>query len=215
MLAQQIHDWIAQRGPYAQGLQLASKAGAKIPADLQNVQVVFPQMRERLTQLLRPYAAPSTAKDVAHAVAHVSGETEPEAVASLRLQLRDVYKVYGALKGQLYAACLDGQDGTRYDIARQIMEEVIPRINDMSAKLKSHERSGILPAFSDREIVRLTVEKMKQLGNLESRVSRLKGWIKTGTAFGEKLTPDKLAEYEKEQRDKEARIQELKEELDA
>lgn len=215
MLAQQIHDWIAQRGPYAQGLQLASKAGAKIPADLQNVQVVFPQMRERLTQLLRPYAAPSTAKDVATSVAHVSGETEPEAVASLRLQLRDVYKVYGALKGQLYAACLDGQDNTRYDIFRQIMEEVIPRINDMAAKLKNYERSGILPAFSDREIVRLTVEKMKQLGNLESRVSRLKGWIKTGTAFGENLTPEKLAEYEKEQRDKEARIQELKEELDA
>jgi len=212
MLAEQIHDWIERKGPYAQGLSLATAAGAKIPADMQNVKVVFPQLRERLTQLLRPYAARIN-KPIP--VAQSSGQTEPEAVALLRLQLRDAYKVYGTLKGQLYSLCISGQDNSRYDVARQIMEDVIPQIDALSAKLKAYDRSGILPSFSDREIVRLTVEKMKQLANMESRVSRLKGWLRSGVAGTERLTTDKLAEYEKEKQEKELRIQELKAELDA
>lgn len=215
MLAQQVHDWITQAGPFAKGLRYASQLGVTLPSSLQNVQVVFASHRAELVKLLKPYAAAAAPAPTGH-IAHVSGDTEPEAVALIRLQLRDIYKQYALLKGELRSLALtNSTDQARYEVAERIMLEIIPRIDDLSAKLKTYERTGILPSFSDRELVRLTVEKMKQLANMESRVSRLKGWLKKGEANGEVITTDKRGEYEREVADKQTRIDALKLELDA
>lgn len=213
-----ISEWLDNGGSFAQGMQLLRAHAANVPAALERAALaafVDPAakqlLRERLQALRPAQKAPQANKPANKPVKQqyrpdIGDQATPIEVLQLRDRGKNLLKQQSRLHALLCAAQTDQE---RYEIAREMMEDVIPQIDFIYNSVRDWEKTGVAP-LSDREnIVRSTVEKMQRLESLRTRVARVKMWLE-----GKKiLSPTDRQRYEQEVAVKELEMAEIRQEL--
>jgi hypothetical protein len=132
-------------------------------------------------------------------------QNEPESVTQLRERARMLHKRHSLVHAQLLPA---PDEKARLKLAEEIMEDILPQLDEIYDSIRAWEKDGVAPAPGvANDVVKETVEKMKRVQSLESRLSRLKGLIKNTTIDRDR------ADYEKEQLAKQVELADLKAEL--
>lgn len=132
--------------------------------------------------------------------------TEPQAIQNLRRSAIPLHKRQAMLHTEL-RICDD--ESTRYGIAREIMEEVIPELDGIYDRIREWEETGELPSeASTLTVVQDTVRKMQRVNSINSRISRLNGFLKK-----QNLSAGDRKKYEKEKLEKDLELAELSREL--
>ena len=231
MISAEISRWFNADGSFLEGMaycQEVNPAAHRRLYPFLKAPIITPDVKEQLREALRAHAA--SAAETATSFSIVSydphslgGNTsvaplpEPAEVKALRKEGAMYHKQYAVLKERLRAlldnpAMYTNED--RYNVAREIMEDVIPATDAVYDRIRSFEKSGVLPASSSSEIVRDTVEKMNRLNSLNARISRIRGWLKKGqqqlTSGWVEMSIQSRAELEKELVAKEVTVKELK-----
>jgi hypothetical protein len=133
-------------------------------------------------------------------------KAEPQAVLDLRAEAKKLHKRHAFLHAGLAGAA---DDAARFKLAEEILESIVPRLDEIYDAIRKYSETGDAPQPADRRaIVKETVEKMKRLDSLEPRISRLKKMIENGG-----LAPRDLKKYDAELAAKLAEAVVLREEL--
>lgn len=107
--------------------------------------------------------------------------------------------------------------GTRLIDIRDLMERIVPQLDEVFKAINNYHQTGALPLFMQQEGekageptfedgLKLGTQKMLKLQNLTSRVSKLRGMIP-------KLKGEELTKYQNELTEKEGEIVKIKSEL--
>lgn len=134
-------------------------------------------------------------------------DDEPDEILLLRSRARKLHKRQALIHAQLGQVETDGE---RYELALELMEDVVPALDALYDQIRAWKETGELPvsAKPDGDLVQATVKKMQRLGSLASRISRLKALLK-----GHTLQPIERQDYEKELLEKKVEEKELRKEL--
>lgn len=211
-LSELIHEWIHHEGSFIDGIRLLHLTGrpvAHFEAQLERP-YVDPNQKQALAQQLRQYLQLNPPSKIIPAQPDEMLVEEPAAIQDLRRQAIPFHKRYSHLKAQLYQMSIETDkysDADRYEIAKEIMEEVLPKTDAIYDQIRSWEETGDLPPEQNDELVRQTVEKMQRIQSLRPRISRLNKML------AGKLSNTKRKQYEKELIDKEIELKELENEL--
>lgn len=222
-----IQQWLDEDGPLAYGITLYQSTGetayAGRFAKAAKRRWEEPEDRALLRRLLEDYIdyhpeekpayepIPDYEPTTKETASPIRQEEEPEAVRALRQKAIPLHKRYSHLKAQLHTMITDRdkyKDQDRYQIAREIIEDVLPPTDEIYDQIRDWENDGTLPPDPQDDLVQQTVNKMQRVYSLRPRISRLKKWIKDG-----KTKANKRKEYEKELLDKELELAELEKEL--
>ena len=141
-------------------------------------------------------------------------------VKALRKEGIQYHKQYADLKARL-RALVDAPtlytNEDRYNIAREIMEDVIPATDAVYDRIRAYEDTGILPESGTQQVIRDTVAKYEKLMSLRPRISRIRGWLEKGErqmkAGLVKLSEKDLAELRAELDEKLTQVQLIETEL--
>ena len=228
-LVKQIQNWFAKNGSFIEGTTLLMQTGANT-ARFQRYfsapyvpEPVERQLRTLLTAYLDIHAndlpvedaqavetAPEASKmtenrtNVQNSV--IPNLEEPLQILALRQEARKLHKRQAMLHGQLSVVATDGE---RYELAKEIMEEVIPNLDRIYDTIRAWEKTGDLPtAAKSDDGFRRGVELMKRLNSLKPRISRLKSLLKKTSP-----DPDERQKYEKELKEKELEVLEIEEQI--
>jgi hypothetical protein len=195
-------EWLDNNGKFSDGLRILEQLGIQ-DEDLEKIQY-RPFIPMSAVQKLRKIL--SKQADLAPTKKDIPNPTqEPNTIQNLRKQGRLFLKKKDALKAQLYTA---SDDDSRFEIARQIMEEIIPTIDDIYDQIRAFEATGQLPITNEKSIVKQTVEKMLRIQSLRPRISKLKKMLNGNLDAKARQT------YEKELLEKEIELAQIREELD-
>jgi hypothetical protein len=184
-----ISTWIQEEGSFLAGLQLYREIGGKKIAYFErqiHQPFIDPKVKRELIRALKPYASagpsPTPIKSSYDPAKPVQVQEPPE-IVSLKKEAIKLHKKHSTLKGLLIAAADQDKysDADRYEIARQIMEETIPKLDGIYATIRTWEKDGSIPAIGKSEIIRETVAKMKEIQSLRPAISRLKTRLKKET----------------------------------
>jgi len=215
----QIESWFQKKGSFIEGLNLYRQVGGMYPISIFQGYETAPYVPEavesRLVQALRDYlnknppaegVAPQLQADETTAT-RIPGaaKAEPPKILELRQEARLLHKRHAFLHPQLKLVESDKQ---RYEIACEIMEEVIPKLDRIYDQIREWESTGELPKEDTSSIVQDTVRKMQRWTNLKSRISRVKGFLKK-----DNLEARTRQQYEKEIIEKEAEKRDIEEML--
>lgn len=226
MLSNQIQAWFDSKGSYNDGVRLYEICGGTVPLrELQagsSMQFVPSNLRQKLEDQLRNYLikvppmAGISPQYLVHSPQELSTANsqqltaptiEPEAILNLRSKAKLLHKEQALKHAQLATVTTDKE---RYALAFQIMEEVIPQLDNIYDTIREWESTGELPApVHTNDVIKDTVEKMKKVYSLSPRISRLKKWLNGG----KKLTNKERQDYEKELLEKELELKDLRAEL--
>lgn len=128
----------------------------------------------------------------------------PESILLMKKKRGDLLSIYRRTHGQLSIAT---EQKTRYNLAKEIMEDIIPELDRISGIIRHWEETGEEPEVAKLDIVQDTVKKAKKIGSLTPMISRLNKKIEKATSLDEKLR------FEKELLEKEEELQQIKDEL--
>lgn len=195
--------------PYSLGLFLPYLKAKYVPAD------VMAKLKHALEVHYKSIKtedqpAPSTPAPKAPPVQNTftppsTKREEPPEVRQLRHSAIPVHKLHGLTFYKLQTA---DTDEARYELALQIQKEILPALDKVYNQIRAYEKDGTIPtALPNQDIIRDTVKKMQKLNTLNSRISKLKRFLK-----GE-LPANKKLSYEKELLEKELNLTKLKAEL--
>jgi hypothetical protein len=163
------------------------------------------QIRANLSQLpsKRLYVAtPPPIRSVKTTPAQV--ENTPVPISRLKERARKLHKRQSMLHAQLSVLETEME---RYEVAKEIMEDVIPSLDKIYEGLRKYEETGELPPIQPEDnVIREIVSKHNKMLTLRTRLSTLKRLIKNSDGA-------KRQKYEKEMLSKELEIEELKKEL--
>ncbi|PHN06951.1 hypothetical protein [Flavilitoribacter nigricans] len=219
-----IQKWLDENGPFAAGVTLylstgqetyvrrLSKAAKKKWVEPDDMALLRRLLEQHINY--QPKANPSYVplSDLEEATPDPPQPVnEPEAIRALRAQAIPLHKRYSHLKAQLHTMVIDRDKYTakeRYDIAREIMQDVLPPTDELYDQIRAWEQDGTLPPDPEDNVVQQTVEKMQRVYSLRPRISRLKKW-----KDDPELDADKRREYTKELLDKELELAQLEREL--
>lgn len=211
-LSELIHEWIHSEGSFIEGIRLLHLTGrpvAHFEAQLERP-YVDPSQKQALAQQLRQYLQLNPPSKIIPVQPDEMPVEEPAAIQDLRRQAIPFHKRYSHLKAQLYQMSVETNkysDPDRYEIAREIMEGVLPKTDAIYDQIRAWEETGELPPERNDELVRQTVEKMQRIQSLRPRISRLKKLL------AGKLSVEKRRRYEVELLAKEVEVRYLEEEL--
>ena len=195
-----IKDWIKQGGSFLEGMQLLDQLGIKdsILEQAKHRPFITSSDKERLKQLLLPHIElESPSKPISTA--------EPASIQAIRRKAILQLKKRDALRAQLAVVPSDQE---RFEIAQELMEEVIPTIDRLYDQIHQFEETGEVVREDQQSIIQQTVQKMQRIQSLRPRISRLKNWL-TKTD----LPTNKKIEYQKELSEKEIELANLLSEL--
>lgn len=100
---------------------------------------------------------------------------EPQSIAVLRAKLKHAHKRHDEANGRLHAAT---DNETRYQIAREIMEDITPYLDAGYAQIREYHSTGKEPAAKVEDSALVSAGKdFKKIKSLQPRISRLKKWI--------------------------------------
>ena len=224
-LVQQIQNWFARDGSFIEGTTLLMQTGAitsrfqryfsapYVPDEIER------QLKASLVAYLDihandiPIREAQPVEKVKKPVGMSENRTivqnpdipdleEPIQILALRQEARKLHKRQAMLHGQLSVVASDGE---RYELAKEIMEEVIPNLDRIYDTIRAWQKTGELPtAAKSDDGFRRGVELMKRLNSLKPRISRLKALLKKTN-----LDPKERQKYEKELREKELEVVEI------
>jgi len=220
-ILKRIEEWEKSGCPYLQGvalyLRLPNRKRQLLKQFQRYLEATPPsRLQSKLKSELLSYRSNSNAsvgsesvgKRVgAPIVSTQKGKNYPKSILVLKEKGRRLYMRYDATHGAMAAAKTDGD---RYEFAREIMEEIVPKIDEIYGKIRRWEKTGVEPVVggkSEEDVVKMVVEKMLKINSLKSRISRLRRLLKGD--IGDK----KRQVYQKEILEKEVEMQELKNEL--
>ena len=99
-------------------------------------------------------------------------------------------------------------DSDRYEIARELVEEIVPTLDELYDRIRTYENTGDLPALLERDIKKQIIELMNKRNSLKSRISRIKRMMKK-----DGLSNTEKGKLEKELLEKEVVLQGVEGEL--
>jgi hypothetical protein len=217
------HEWLAADGTFNDGLKVLKELGGNTQAFAAYCHLPFlppgvkGRLRDEVTKRLlvsmpQPPKSPEGGlpDDLASPLRGDGRGAEPPEVQNLRKCGKRLLKQQADLHTRLKLAA---DDTERYTIAEQMIETVQPEVDNVYNTLRAYERDGVLPTTDEEQIRRDTVEQMRRVATLESRISRVNGWLKTGKNTKEKLSDKQRQDYEQEVLEKRAELEELKQVL--
>lgn len=196
-----IKEWIDNNGSYRDGIALMHELGIinESLSDMLYRPFIPKSAKEELQKLLTPYVGQQPMTPPPN-----SAKVEPPYISSLRKKAVLLLKKRDQARSQLKVAETDEQ---RYELAKNLMDELIPSIDETYGYIKQYEKEGVVPNVQEEDIIQQTVKKMLKLQSLKPRISRLKKML-SGV-----LTEKERQTYEKELLDKELLVQQIRAEL--
>lgn len=197
--------------PYLKKLSKAALKKWMDPADKVLLRRLLKERIHSQPPQKRYISTPDTTTRRTDAIPATREEEEPAIIQELREKAIPLHKRYSHLKAQLYTHVEDRlkfSDVDRYEIAKEIMEDVLPPTDEIYDQIRAWEKDGTIPEEPQDDVVHQTVEKMQRVYNLRPRISRLKKFI-----TDEDISADKREDYRKELLNKELELAELEQEL--
>lgn len=149
-------------------------------------------------------------------------ETVPQEVWKLYERAVGLHKEQAHLHPLMVAAAKEGKRGEARKLAAQIMDEIIPTLDEIYDAAREWGKSGKMPpAVRTDDVVRQTVKKMQRIEYCKQRMSRIRSWLKAGEREMKvegkkqvvKLEFADRRELDKELLEREVEMKELREEL--
>jgi hypothetical protein len=124
---------------------------------------------------------------------------EPTAIAVLRARSKAWWDRYALAKGMMQIAISDQQ---RHELAKEIMEDITPALDDIYDSIRSYEQDGTVPGGAKvSHVVKETKIKIFRALNLRTKISRLRKKLEGKLSAADKAKRDKqLLDYELELR---------------
>lgn len=227
-ILEKVRQWFDQDCPYLPGVALYRQTGGAypihifegyeqanfVPQDLeQRLQYalsLFLQNHpsEKITSEEKEVEQPQKRTIVQNLEVDLTVDQEPEVIQQLRAKARSLHKRHAHLKAQLP---LGETPADRYQIAFEIMENIIPSLDEIYDQIRDWQATGTLPEAPPSDEVQLaiqdTIKKMNRRGTLASRISLLKRKLQ------KKLKDGQQQKYQKELLDKQVELQQIEEAL--
>lgn len=223
MLANRVQAWLDADGSYAQGVALYRETGGLQPLTYFERELsqtyISPEMKAKLRQSLQRFVnihAPDNAytqpkPSTRQAQSPEPADTaEPPAILALREKAIPLHKRYSHLKAELYAATREPMrsEHDRFSIAEEIMQEVIPALDNIYDQIRDWQRTGEVPNMPRNEMMEYTVKRFRLYHSSRSAMANLKRSL---SAQG--LSDADRMRYEQLIADKELLMAEIAEEL--
>lgn len=176
-LLSEIKTWIDNQGAFSDAVKLYHRAGLRRSASRWNMVIsrntVTQADKDAISVELSAYLAANSYTDSpVSASPRYPRDAEPPEVQQLREKARELRKKYSLLHAQLASAQSNEE---RYEIAREIMEEVIPQEDRVWDSIRRFEQSGIIPEPQTAgDLVQQVVKKVQRIFNLRTRASKYK-----------------------------------------
>ncbi len=149
--------------------------------------------------------AEGTARHVAAPIITLEKEPDPKEVISLRNKGRMLLKMQANLHAQLDIVTTDEE---RYDLADQIMSDVIPKTDRVYNGIRQFEQTGEIPSVAVPDDLKAKlIDLINKKNSIASRISRIKGKLKGD------LSEDAKKKYEKELLEKQHLLSDIEIEL--
>lgn len=201
----QIKYYLEQEGTYSDGVTLLKRTGTNVSFFEKYLTAFYVPDNVESSLIAALKSNLKEEKNTKEKVSFLQKE-EPIQIAELREVAKKLHKKHTVLHEQMRNAKTDLK---RYDFAKEIIQSVIPALDDIYDTIRKYEREGIVPTDYKKEtVVQETVEKMQKITSLRSRISRLKSWIKN-----EKLEAELLQKYKIEILEKEVQLKLIESEL--
>lgn len=196
-----VQQWLGEGGSFRDGVTLLEMAGAlaatRRHAPSLSQAFISPREKEALrVDMVRLLG--QLPEDETSAPAPAPGTPSPQKIpdtpriAALRNKAILLLKARSDLKGRLLVRGLDDvekySDADRFEIAREIMLENVPALDEIYSQIRRFEDDGIEPADDAAMIRAQAVEEMKQVNSLRSKISR----IQKAKKGGEKIDEEEL-----------------------
>jgi len=197
--------WLEKNGSFREGVQLLELIGGKAKDFLPylNNHCIAPKTKAALRAAIESHLPSLTT----HAIPLPS---EPDVITQYRQMGRRSLKIQADLHTKMKVAATDTE---RYEIARQLMEEVIPEIDRIYDAIRAYENDNIIPASPEVDAVRIAAKKLVKEKYLHDRIIRLNRFLESGQRNNKPLTDTERSEYEKEVLEKTAELEALRIEL--
>lgn len=201
---EKARQWLEENGSYVQGVELLRALGG-------SVQNFTPYLKNRVI-------APE-AKDKLRAAIHALLPTilttpttpdEPEVLTQYRAMGRRMLKIQADLHTRIKVA---DTDAARYELAEQLMEDVIPEVDRIYDAIRAYENDKVVPPAPEVDAVRIAAKKLVKEKYLHDRLIRLRRWLEAGKKDGRSLSEVETSAYEKEVLEKTAELEALRLEL--
>lgn len=137
---------------------------------------------------------------------------EPDAILALRQRGRRLKALESDIHGQMKAYAYT-EDPTHfkdklYELAKKLLTEIEPGLDEVYSDIRKWETDGSIPVAGKDQIIADTVYKLRKYENLRKRISKVKGWLKSG-----ELETIEQKKYESELSNKEDEMATIKQEL--
>lgn len=130
---------------------------------------------------------------------------EPTSIMLLREEGRKLKKRESFVHAHLVAeAFAEADEKKLYQLAREMMEELHPRLDEVYDTIRDYEKDGTLPPDEKQQVIAEAVEKMSKRTNMRTRIYRLQKRLKDP-----ELSAEDRAAYEQEIKEKEVAITEI------
>lgn len=210
MIKRQIQDWLDKGGSFAKGCQLFDIAGGRSAQlyRLRQKRFVGTADKEFLRKQLQALATYLPDSPDANQVAKIALQ-EPTSILMLRDEGRKLKKRESFIHAHLVAeAFAEADQKNLFQLAKEMMEDIHPRLDDVYDTIRDYERDGTLPPDEKQKVIAEAVEKMSKRTNMRTRIYRLQKRLKDPD-----LSDEDRAAYEEEIKEKEASIEEIEEYL--
>lgn len=217
-ISDQIQAWIDADGAYITGVSLYRQVGGVKPVNYYHrycTAAYLPAgIKDQLVRELQRYLRnhpPTTAITATPSRQKAKqSKKEPDAIVALRQQAIPLHKRYSHLKAELYAASTASKpdESKLYELADEIMRKTIPSLDHIYDQIREWQRTGEVPDMPRPLLVEQTVQKMRSVQSMRSRISNLRRRVKR-----EKLSEQELQEIKLEIAEKEEQIAQISQEL--
>ena len=234
MIGASISRWMNANGSFLEGLgycQQVNPAAYQLLERWKTAPIIPPEIKDKLRSALLAHAASAPQPAIPVKVSEYNPSEggndavapslpEPPEIKELRRQARQLHKQYAELKARLGIMSEEPDKYTaadRYQLCREIMEDVLPATDDIYEQIRAYEDTGTLPTLGGNALRKQIVEMYDQVLSLRPRISRIRKWLAEG-AWPRKgvtvpLSADDRQTLEQELEDKLATLEQLTTEL--
>lgn len=206
MIKRQIQNWINKGGSFAEGYQLFQVSGARSALLNKIAQKNFVGSADKaiLRKQLEEIAA-ALPDEVKQTLAAQVALKEPNSIILLREEGRKMKKRESFVHAHLVAEAFAEADPAKlFELAKEMMEDIHPRLDDIYDTIREYERDGTLPPDEKQKVIADAVKKMSRRDNMRTRIYRLRKMLKDP-----ELPDEDRQRYEAEITEKEQGIKEI------
>lgn len=209
-IIQEVREFLETDGPWSEGIRLArllDLPAGRTYSTLSISTLQFQELRKQLSEALEflDQGEAAQAFPDRETISDKGGRREipapKQVIKKLKEQAKALHKKQSMLHGQLSVVKTDEE---RYEIARQIMEEVIPDLDRLYDEIREIEQTGEVIAVHARRDFYQGIELEKKRHSIRSSISRFKRLLREQPG-----DPVKEQEYRKKILLKEKELAEL------